>query len=342
MRKVRAGCTCVIGRTADVTKRNAIWRRFSALCSLIGLALGSADNVMSDESLDAADQGIFMANIYDAATEEPLSDVVVEIGGDTFQTDKDGETGEISLAPGDYTITATLAPYEVYTKAFTIRSGTRRISAIGLKRPRFGSVRSRVVDAESGEPIAGALVEIRRAQAESDVAGRAFFNEVRSGRVSVWASHVDYADGNAAAELVGGGSLEISIELNPRQENSAALKAAFENDGGVYLYGIQFSPSGNLLVDASAETLRAVREVMAEMPETRFLVLAHTGAAGSEPDDQERSARRAQVLIDWLVAAGIAADRLEGSGRGGSEPVAPSDSPNGRALNRRIEIIIAE
>ncbi len=78
-----------------------------------------------------------------------------------------------------------------------------------------------------------------------------------------------------------------------------------------------------------------------------ILVVGHTDARGDDPYNDDLSLRRAKAVAAWLADdGGIAAARLKPEGRGEREPVAPNagidgnDYPEGRAMNRRVQVII--
>lgn len=76
---------------------------------------------------------------------------------------------------------------------------------------------------------------------------------------------------------------------------------------------------------------------------TRHVVIeGHTDAIGTDAYNQALSERRARSVRDYLVENGIPAGRLEMVGHGESRPVAPNDDPEGRAMNRRVELRLAE
>lgn len=64
----------------------------------------------------------------------------------------------------------------------------------------------------------------------------------------------------------------------------------------------------------------------------------HTDWVGSDAYNQGLSQRRAQAVVEWLVAHGIARERIGAVGRGEAEPVASNETAAGRQLNRRVEI----
>ncbi|WP_319530096.1 OmpA family protein [uncultured Cohaesibacter sp.] len=74
--------------------------------------------------------------------------------------------------------------------------------------------------------------------------------------------------------------------------------------------------------------------------DNRIQIEGHTDSDGDDATNQALSERRAGAVVDYLVTAGIAADRLEATGFGEAQPVASNDTPEGKAKNRRIEFVI--
>jgi outer membrane protein OmpA-like peptidoglycan-associated protein len=85
------------------------------------------------------------------------------------------------------------------------------------------------------------------------------------------------------------------------------------------------------LLDAVASRLKAD-------PGLRVVLVGHADAIGSEAYNQRLSERRAAAVFDALLARGASAGQLSTLGKGESEPAAPNDSPENRALNRRVEV----
>lgn len=102
----------------------------------------------------------------------------------------------------------------------------------------------------------------------------------------------------------------------------------------------------NVLFDFDRSTLRpeadAVLEPVLAMlqadPGMAVEIEGHTDWIGSDAYNDGLSHRRAQAVVEWLVAQGIARDRLLAQGRGESEPVATNQTRAGRQLNRRTEV----
>ncbi len=87
-------------------------------------------------------------------------------------------------------------------------------------------------------------------------------------------------------------------------------------------------------------TLNAVATVLNGFPETDVLIAGHTDSTGSEEYNQRLSERRAAAVMHYLVSQGVDARRIDARGFGERYPVADNSTPEGRALNRRVEIRI--
>ena len=86
--------------------------------------------------------------------------------------------------------------------------------------------------------------------------------------------------------------------------------------------------------------LDEVVRVLRRNPEIRVRIDGHSDASGGESYNQKLSERRARSVRDYLVSAGIPADRVEAAGMGESQPIASNATPEGRARNRRTEVTV--
>ena len=92
-------------------------------------------------------------------------------------------------------------------------------------------------------------------------------------------------------------------------------------------------PEARRLLDEGAQALEEHRGV-------RIEIAGHTDAIGTESYNQGLSERRARAVHEYMVSQGIDADRMSWKGYGESRPIADNDTPEGRALNRRVELRI--
>ena len=82
-----------------------------------------------------------------------------------------------------------------------------------------------------------------------------------------------------------------------------------------------------------------VSKVKASKGDERLHVIGHTDSTGPDAYNQGLSERRAQAVADWLIKQGIPADHITVSGKGETQPVADNATREGRAMNRRVEIL---
>lgn len=87
-------------------------------------------------------------------------------------------------------------------------------------------------------------------------------------------------------------------------------------------------------------TLNSVARIINQAPNTRVLITGHTDRTGKEADNQRLSWARAASVRDYFVSMGMSGARIITSGRGSSQPIASNDTQEGRALNRRVEILV--
>jgi outer membrane protein OmpA-like peptidoglycan-associated protein len=95
------------------------------------------------------------------------------------------------------------------------------------------------------------------------------------------------------------------------------------------------------VLDASARSaLDQVGAVLIEYPKTAIVVQGHTDSTGSEQHNEQLSQRRAQGVANYLIGRGVDAGRLVALGYGESMPVADNATAEGRARNRRVEVLL--
>lgn len=106
---------------------------------------------------------------------------------------------------------------------------------------------------------------------------------------------------------------------------------------------VLFAFGESKLLPAAERRLQSVAAVLATRGgEQTVIVEGHTDDKGPNAFNKKLSRDRAQAVVDFLVKSGVQASRLRAVGRGESEPIANNDSPEGRANNRRVEIIIPD
>jgi outer membrane protein OmpA-like peptidoglycan-associated protein len=113
--------------------------------------------------------------------------------------------------------------------------------------------------------------------------------------------------------------------------------------------GMVITLSGSVLfASAKAELLPSAQAKLSEVadaliksdPDSKMVVEGHTDSQGPASFNQDLSQHRADAVRSYLTSHGVAPDRITAQGFGSSRPVADNNSAEGRANNRRVEIIV--
>ncbi len=111
-----------------------------------------------------------------------------------------------------------------------------------------------------------------------------------------------------------------------------------EGETALVLRGVTFETGSARLTSAARVVLNPVAESLRANPDVRIEISGHTDATGSLSTNMRLSQQRAEAVRDYLVLRGVWADRLEARGRGPDSPIASNSTPEGRAMNRRVEL----
>ena len=145
---------------------------------------------------------------------------------------------------------------------------------------------------------------------------------------------VSVSAARTSLEIIDEEALTTSLEFTP-----AEMMAALDADGRIALYGILFDFDKATLQQASAKQLQDVLTLLQTNPTLRLEIHGHTDSDGSADYNQQLSQRRAESVRQYLVLFGIDPSRLQAKGYGESRPVAPNDSEENKARNRRVELV---
>jgi OOP family OmpA-OmpF porin len=99
--------------------------------------------------------------------------------------------------------------------------------------------------------------------------------------------------------------------------------------------------SGRAAIDPdSTGLLDRLIETAMRCPAANIEIAGHTDGDGEDAFNQALSEKRAQAVADYLVKAGLPADRFTAVGYGSTQPIASNDTDEGKAQNRRIEFLV--
>jgi outer membrane protein OmpA-like peptidoglycan-associated protein len=122
--------------------------------------------------------------------------------------------------------------------------------------------------------------------------------------------------------------------------NAEEMAQAIARDGSVALYGIYFDSGKADIKPESAETLEQIAKFLANTPELDLLIVGHTDNVGSFESNMDLSKRRAEAVVNALTSTyEIDNARLMAVGVSFAAPVATNATEEGRAKNRRVELV---
>lgn len=147
-----------------------------------------------------------------------------------------------------------------------------------------------------------------------------------------------------AAAGAGVGHMMDKQEAEMRNALAASEAAAVRREGellAITLKGdVTFDLDSDVVRPGLSNELDRIAQIMIKYPQTSILVEGHTDATGSESYNQQLSVRRANSVKDLLVRRGVPEYRITPVGYGLSRPIATNATPEGRQMNRRVEIRI--
>jgi outer membrane protein OmpA-like peptidoglycan-associated protein len=109
----------------------------------------------------------------------------------------------------------------------------------------------------------------------------------------------------------------------------------------VNLSDVTFATGQATLEPGAREKLARVSGILAAHPTLRLEIEGHTDSVGSDAFNQTLSERRAEAVRNYLIHQGVPEASTTAEGFGKSRPVASNDSPEGRQLNRRVELVVS-
>ena len=238
--------------------------------------------------------------------------------GGTFEHKEELEGKIVALTYKTAAGTSSLEVFRNYSKdltasGFKILYEAKKADAGGLKNEMVSS------DCEMEDPYyAAALKEV---------------NGVKT-YVALWAANS------------GGDKVHICLDqltvgkINTDQMVTAsAMQESLNETGHINLYGIHFDFDKDIVKPESQPTIGEMSKLMRSNPQLRLQVVGHTDSQGNDAHNKDLSNRRAASVIQALIQTGIDTKRLTSRGAGASEPVAPNETEEGRAKNRRVELV---
>jgi OOP family OmpA-OmpF porin len=128
--------------------------------------------------------------------------------------------------------------------------------------------------------------------------------------------------------------------LENRMVDAAAMAKGLGESGRIALYGIYFDTEKAVVKPESRPTLDQIAKLLASQPKLNVFIVGHTDSQGSHDHNMSLSRQRAEAVAAYLVQNyKISKARLATAGVGFLAPVRSNATEDGRALNRRVELV---
>ncbi len=124
--------------------------------------------------------------------------------------------------------------------------------------------------------------------------------------------------------------------------DASSLSDEINKSGHVAVYGIHFDTGKAVILPDSENILGEIVNLLQQNAGLKLRVEGHTDNQGNAAANQALSEKRAQAVVAWLTAHGIPAARLSAKGLGQTKPLADNGTEDGRAKNRRVELVKQE
>jgi OmpA-OmpF porin, OOP family len=128
--------------------------------------------------------------------------------------------------------------------------------------------------------------------------------------------------------------------IENKMVDAAAMAKGLGEKGHIALYGIYFDTDKAVIKPESRPTLEEIAKLLRGQPQLNVVIVGHTDSQGAYDYNMDLSRRRAEAIAAELGSRyGIAKTRLRTAGVGFLAPVGSNASEDGRALNRRVELV---
>lgn len=179
------------------------------------------------------------------------------------------------------------------------------------------------------------------------VAARLEFTDCQS-KKTVSHATTDTISGTCQVTLPIGGTYNLHIEADGYYPHDTTVTNLAAHDyiymqrvkRNIILNHIYFATNQTTILPSSEEGLQALYTMLVENPEIRIRLIGHTDNVGNDRDNQILSEGRANSVRKNMIDRGIEPERIEAEGRGKREPITTNDTEEGRAQNRRVEMVI--
>jgi len=210
-------------------------------------------------------------------------------------------------------------------RAYTLKEGAKQSSELQISRNYSNAVKN----------MGGTIVfegECSGADCAENCGYRMMIGKVVKGGNELWLEIVPFN---------GGGDYYLTVvakEAMKQDVTASSMLDALNRDGHVALY-INFDTGKSTIKPESKPIIEQIVQMMKSNPGLKISVEGHTDNVGNPKSNKTLSDDRAKAVVSAIVAQGIDAKRLSAAGHGQDKPIADNKAEEGRAKNRRVELV---
>lgn len=265
------------------------------------------------------------------------------------EDDTEEEAEEVVVETGPIDVAAMIDDDGMVVLTGTVLTGEQRTQIVNAAIARFGEDNvdnqievSRRAEALEGADdrvafIAGILEDV-----PDDTFGMASVSD--DGYAIEW--DASNADGSLDFDSIGfpapaglDGTVDVINAVPPAENEASNLQVEINALEGEIRENVVFNTNSDVLQDSATETLDKVVDLMEQFPLPIVEISGHTDSDGDDAFNQNLSQLRAEAVVAYLVDQGVDPDRLTARGAGETEPIAENTTAEGRAENRRVELV---
>jgi outer membrane protein OmpA-like peptidoglycan-associated protein len=212
-----------------------------------------------------------------------------------------------------------------FKRTYTLKEGAQKSSIIQISRNYANAVRSM-----------GGTVVFEGAPQNAECADNNGLQMVVGKIVKdgneMWVEVTPSLDGNDYYLTI------ILKELMKQDVTASDMFDALNRDGHIALY-INFDTGKSVIKPESKSIIEQIVQMLKSNPELKISVEGHTDNVGTPASNKTLSEERAKSVVSAIVSQGIATERLSSSGYGQDKPIGDNTTEEGRARNRRVELV---
>jgi outer membrane protein OmpA-like peptidoglycan-associated protein len=209
---------------------------------------------------------------------------------------------------------------------------TRDRAYIALRNAQLADAQARVIDYNQKVNLAQHNVQITQAEQAASATG--MLNQTREQLAANQEQLAKEKQERAEAEKRASQAMaDLARVASVKQDTRGTVITL---SGGVLFASAKY----DLLPTAQSNLAQVADALGKSDPDSKIIVAGYTDSQGGQAYNMELSQHRAEAVRSFLVSHGVASDRISAQGFGPSQPVADNASAEGRADNRRVEIVV--